>query len=174
MFPWLIWLCMAETAKGTVSFPLSSSDYIQIGTSHLHRYYGAIRLPIMRLFPSFRCVHIPRFTRLRGHNRLSPVDIAALYSMNRSPTPPPLMQAHPIASTNIAFRVYKHVGLRDRINCFGAQYYPCCLTSYALFAGLPLFTQGCCRRLVRSYRAGFAPAGSDALCWAHCKIIIGK
>ena len=74
MFPWLIWLCMAGTAKGTVPSPLPSGDYIRLtGTSHFHRYYGAIRLPTTLLRPSFRCVHIPRFTRFHGRCRLSPV-----------------------------------------------------------------------------------------------------
>ena len=88
MFPWLIWLCMAGTAKGTVPSPLPSGDYIRLtGTSHLHWYYGAIRLPTTLLSPSFRCVHIPRFTRFRGRCRLSPVDRVTLYNMNSSPTP---------------------------------------------------------------------------------------
>ena len=74
MFPWLIWLCMAGTAKGTVPSPLPSGAYIRLtGTSHFHRYYGAIRLPTTLLRPSFRCVHIPRFTRFHGRCRLSPV-----------------------------------------------------------------------------------------------------
>ena len=89
MFPWLIWLCMAEPLKVPVLSPLPSGDYIRLtGTSHLHWYYGAIRLPTTLLSPSFRCVHIPRFTRFRGRCRLSPVDSAVLYSMNRSQTPP--------------------------------------------------------------------------------------
>ena len=58
--------------------------------------------------------------------------------------------------------------------CFGAHYYPYCLTSYALLAELPLLAQGCCRRLVGSYRAGFPPAGYAALCWAHCQVFIGN
>ena len=75
MFPWLIWLCMAGTAKGTIPSPLLSSAYIRLtGTSHFHWYYGAIRLPTTLLRPSFRCVHIPRFTRFHGRCRLSPVD----------------------------------------------------------------------------------------------------
>ena len=89
MFPWLIWLCMAEPLKVPVLSPLPSGDYIRLtGTSHLHWYYGAIRLPTTLLLTSFRCVHIPRFTRFRGRCRLSPVDSIALYSMNRSQTPP--------------------------------------------------------------------------------------
>ncbi len=51
MFPWLIWLCMAGTAKGTVPSPLPSSAYICFTrTSHFHWYYGAIRLPTRKEF----------------------------------------------------------------------------------------------------------------------------
>ena len=97
MFPWLIWLCMAGTAKGAVPSPLPSGAYIRLtGTSHFHRYYGAIRLPTTRLSPSFRCVHIPRFTRFRGRCRLSPVDNVTLYSMNRPQTSPQLQLTHPL------------------------------------------------------------------------------
>ena len=113
MFPWLIWLCMAGTAKGTIPSPLPSGAYIRLmGTSHFHRYYGAIRLPTTLLFPSFRCVHIPRFTRFRGRCRLSPVDKIALINMNRSQTPPRPPRTCPYRPFCIAFPASHWVGPR--------------------------------------------------------------
>ena len=170
MFPWLIWLCMAGTAKGTVPSPLSSGAYIRLtGTSHFHRYYGAIRLPTTLLFPSFRCVHIPRFTRFRGRCRLSPVDKIALYSMDRSQTPPWHPQARP-------YRPFL-----------------CCLPRFPLGRPTVLLSFDCsilfllppsprftyvvtavCAGSVLAVgllliQAGFPPACYLALCWAHGK-----
>ncbi len=168
MFPWLIWLCMAGTAKGTAPSPLPSSDYIRFtGTSRFHRYYGAIRLPTTRLFPSFHRVHIPRFTRFRGRCRLSPVDIVALYSMNRSLTPPMQSRPRPIGRDCVAFHQIESVGHRVCL-CFGVQYCPYCLTSHALRPMLPLSAQGLLLvAWLMPFQAGFPPACYAILCWAH-------
>ena len=141
MFPWLIWLCMAGTAKGTVPSPLPSGDYIRLtGTSHFHRYYGAIRLPTTLLRPSFRCVHIPRFTRFRGRCRLSPVELPTLYNVNRSQTPLRWLHSCYIDCPHVAFHALNRVG--SQIACFGALYCPHCLTSHALPGPFPLQAQG--------------------------------
>ena len=144
MFPWLIWLCMAGTAKGTVPSPLPSGDYIRLtGTSHFHRYYGAIRLPTTLLRPSFRCVHIPRFTRFHGRCRLSPVGIATVCSMNRSQTPPELPRTHllyrSLPCCLPCTQTRRPLGIALS---FDAQYYPYYLSPYALPSGCPLPAQG--------------------------------
>ena len=159
---------MAGTAKGTVPSPLSSGTYIRLtGTSHFHRYYGAIRLPTTRLFPSFHRVHIPRFTRFRGRCRLSPVDIVALYSMNRSLTPPMQSRPRPIGHDCVAFHQIESVGHRVCL-CFGVQYCPYCLTSHALRPMLPLSAQGLLLvAWLMPFQAGFPPACYAILCWAH-------
>ena len=168
MFPWLIWLCMAGTAKGTVPSPLPSGDYIRLtGTSHFHRYYGAIRLPTTRLLTSFRRVHIPRFTRFRGRCRLSPVDNVALYRMNRSPMPSMQLRPGLIVRNHVAFHQIQGVGHRVCL-CFGIQYCPYCLTSHALRPVLPLPAQGLLlvARLM-PFQTGFPPACYAILRWAH-------
>ena len=142
MFPWLIWLCMAGTAKDTVPSPLPSDAYIRLtGISHFHRYYGAIRLPTTLLRPSFRCVRIPRFTRFLGRCRLSPVAPIALYSMNWSPTPPQVHRLAVTACSSVAFHVVNRVGLRD-LTGFGALYSPYYLAPHALQITFPLSAQG--------------------------------
>ena len=88
MFPWLIWLCMAGTAKGSVPSRLPSGAYILL--RELRAFISTIR-------PSdyLRCVCNPPFvvrhttaTLFRGHRRFSPVVMTSLYCMNRSLTPP--------------------------------------------------------------------------------------
>jgi len=133
-----------SVVQHTVPSPLSSGAYIRLtGTSHFHRYYGAIRLPTTLLFPSFRCVHIPRFTRFRGRCRLSPVDKIALYSMDRSQTPPWHPQARPYRPFLCCLPRFP-LGRPTVLLSFDAQYCSCCLPRHASHTSLPPSAQVRC------------------------------
>ena len=170
MFPWLIWLCMAGTAKGTVPSPLPSGDYIRLtGTSHFHRYYGAIRLPTTLLRPSFRCVHIPRFTRFHGRCRLSPVGIATVCSMNRSQTPPELPRTHllyrSLPCCLPCTQTRRPLGIALSFRCSILSLLPFSLR-FTLRVS-PAGTRSISVAWLLPFRAGFPPACYVALCWAH-------
>ena len=110
---------------------------------------------------------IPQISPLCGHRRLSPVDIVALYSMNRSLTPPMQSRPRPIGHDCVAFHQIESVGHRVCL-CFGVQYCPYCLTSHALRPMLPLSAQGLLLvAWLMPFQAGFPPACYAILCWAH-------
>ena len=170
MFPWLIWLCMAGTAKARFLLPFP--PVIISVLRELHTFIGTMG-------PS-DCLQrfcVPPFVASTYHGSHVSMDVVgspqlariALCSMDRSQTPPQLLQARPFSPASVLSSP-----LPTGSTC-GSSQFRCSILF--LLSPLPRFTYAvtvvCAGSVLDAglllVQAGVPPACYLALRWAHGK-----